>query len=139
MSGDRLLAVMAWQVPAPVHGSGIPRGVDFRRQAEATLSEAIKQSLGDQHVAAIDTLIEEGHPALVLAEEARYADLLVVGNRGQGEFDGMLLGSVSEYCVSHAPCPVVVVPVPPTTQRDNTPVGHVNALSKSGTKTAPVT
>jgi nucleotide-binding universal stress UspA family protein len=24
----------------------------------------------------------------------------------------MLLGSVSEYCVAHAPCPVAVVPAP---------------------------
>jgi nucleotide-binding universal stress UspA family protein len=68
--------------------------------------------VGDQREGAIDTLIEEGHPALVLVGEARYADLLVVGNRGHGEFAGMLLGSVSEYCVTHASCPVVVVPAP---------------------------
>jgi nucleotide-binding universal stress UspA family protein len=51
----------------------------------------------------------EGHPAKVLAEQAAAADLLVVGARGLGHFAGMLLGSVSDFCVHHAPGPVTVV------------------------------
>ena len=33
----------------------------------------------------------------------------MVGSRGHRELKGMLLGSVSEFCVTHANCPVVVV------------------------------
>jgi nucleotide-binding universal stress UspA family protein len=38
------------------------------------------------------------------------ADLLVVGSRGYGGFRGLLLGSVSQQCAQHAPCPVVIIP-----------------------------
>ncbi|KAI8078743.1 uncharacterized protein BX664DRAFT_286854 [Halteromyces radiatus] len=35
--------------------------------------------------------------------------LLIVGTRGLSEFQGMLLGSVSKYCLQHSPIPVTVV------------------------------
>jgi nucleotide-binding universal stress UspA family protein len=53
--------------------------------------------------------VREGHPAQVLLDAGETAELLVVGNRGHGGFSGMLLGSVSQYLVTHAHCPVVVV------------------------------
>jgi nucleotide-binding universal stress UspA family protein len=60
--------------------------------------------------APIVTRVVQGHPAQVLLDAARGADLLVVGSRGHGTLAGMLLGSVSQHCVQHSPCPVVVVP-----------------------------
>jgi nucleotide-binding universal stress UspA family protein len=51
-----------------------------------------------------------GRPATVLKRVAEGGDLLVVGARGLGELEGVVLGSVSQRCATGAPCPVVVVP-----------------------------
>jgi nucleotide-binding universal stress UspA family protein len=48
-------------------------------------------------------------PAAALVGAAREAALVVVGSRGHGGFTGLLLGSVSQQVINHAPCPVVVV------------------------------
>ncbi len=50
-----------------------------------------------------------GKPSRRLVEASRGADLLVVGARGHGGFKDLKLGSVSEQCVRHAKCPVLVV------------------------------
>jgi nucleotide-binding universal stress UspA family protein len=56
----------------------------------------------------VKSRVVQGHPAPLLVEASKGADLLVVGSRGHGEFVGMLIGSVSEYCAANAHCPVVV-------------------------------
>lgn len=44
--------------------------------------------------------------------------LLVVGSRGLGPLQQMVVGSISRHCVDHAHCPVVVV------RGDAAPTGH---------------
>ena len=48
-------------------------------------------------------------PSIVSAAEAESVDLVVVGTHGRGAIGRLLLGSVSDHVVRHAPCPVLVV------------------------------
>lgn len=57
----------------------------------------------------IETILAEPPPAEALIRASERARLLVVGSRGLGGFNELLLGSVSHQCVLHAHCPVVVV------------------------------
>jgi nucleotide-binding universal stress UspA family protein len=61
-------------------------------------------------------VIEE-HPASALVDASKGASLLVVGNRGHGEFVDLLIGSVSLHCVAHADCPVVILRGPEAARR----------------------
>jgi nucleotide-binding universal stress UspA family protein len=54
----------------------------------------------------------EPPPAEALAKESEGASLLVVGSRGLHGFEELAKGSVSNYCVHYAHCPVLVVPRP---------------------------
>ena len=56
----------------------------------------------------IKRLVQAGPPARVLCEAAADAAALVVGVRGLGGFAGMVLGSVSQQVLRHAPGTVVV-------------------------------
>jgi nucleotide-binding universal stress UspA family protein len=57
----------------------------------------------------IDTDQLTGGPAEAVTDAGSGALMLVVGSRGGGEFAALVLGSVSRYAATHAPCPVVVV------------------------------
>jgi nucleotide-binding universal stress UspA family protein len=108
--GGSLDVIMTWELPTS-YGWVAPYPEGFDPEADTRLIlDATVAALRTEHPGLdIRTEVIEGHPAPVLIEAARGAQLLVVGSRGHGAFSGMLLGSVSEHCVSNSPCPVVVV------------------------------
>lgn len=109
LTGDELRVVMSWEIPSMAYWAPVPEGLDFEKETGQVLHRTVVEVLGEHPTVAVTELVREGHPAPVLLAESAHADLLVVGSRGHGEFTGMLIGSVSEHCVTHASCPVVVV------------------------------
>lgn len=99
----------AWQIPATYGRSHDFSQVDFSADAKRTLDGAIEEVLGKDPRVSVTPQLVSGHPAEVLIEASEHAGLLVVGASGHGGFVGMLLGSVTQHCVSHASCPVVVI------------------------------
>ena len=78
------------------------------QDARRTLAEATRRVADVEPDLAVDAELLSGPPAQVLLDAATGASMLVVGSRGEGGFAAMLLGSVSRYVATHAPCPVVV-------------------------------
>jgi nucleotide-binding universal stress UspA family protein len=107
-------AVIAWHYPvaagsygwAPTH---IPESFNFRENAEKVLADAIGTACDQGSGVPVRARVVEGVAARVLLDASHGADLLVVGSRGHGGFTEALLGSVSQHCVHHARCPVVVI------------------------------
>jgi nucleotide-binding universal stress UspA family protein len=114
LTGASVQAVIAWQYPAPVSGYGwapvaVLEVADYEEIAEKVVTEAISTAVDPGSDVRVTTVVREGNPTQVLIAAAVGADLLVVGSRGHGGFAGALLGSVSQHCVHHAPCPVAVI------------------------------
>jgi nucleotide-binding universal stress UspA family protein len=82
---------------------------DLHRAAEHLLDRTITESGVDLDGLEVERVVAEGGPASVLLDLVTPPDLLVVGSRGHGGFTSLLLGSVSQQCAHHAPCPVVIV------------------------------
>jgi nucleotide-binding universal stress UspA family protein len=109
LTHSTLELVMTWEWPSD-YGWAItyPSGYD-PSESVAKIIEGAETTVREQYPELkIVVRVLQGHPAPILVDASKGADLLVLGSRGHGEFVGMLIGSVSEYCATHAHCPVVI-------------------------------
>lgn len=124
LTGATIEAVAVWQDPTMNGYSlgwapGAYAGEDLAQIAQKNLDDTIDEvRAGLEQPVEVGTRVLQGPAAMLLPEVAAGAQLLVVGSRGHGAFAGMVLGSVSQHCVQHLTCPVVVVP-----PSDPTPAG----------------
>ena len=108
-----LVLMHVWYVPSTGLGDfPFPRGIaerilaDARRSLEAAAAEARAAGLE-----AVTSRLLQGVPGWTIIDAVNKdpaIDLLVIGTHGRTGLKRVLVGSVAEYIVRHAPCPVLV-------------------------------
>ena len=111
--GVPLVAVHTWQ---DTHMTGawtaLPGTVDWdwlQAEEEKQLAERLGAWREKFPQVEVRPVVERERPERALLGHAAGAQLLVVGSRGRGALSGLGLGSVSQYLLHHAECPVAVV------------------------------
>ncbi|PFG41960.1 nucleotide-binding universal stress UspA family protein [Isoptericola jiangsuensis] len=111
--GAVLEPVFAWQITtlAPLPGSWgwAPPIDDYERFARDCLDAAVRDAGVSLPAERVRPQVLHGQAAKMLVEAATGADRLVVGTRGLGGFDRLVLGSTSRQVLDFAPCPVTVL------------------------------
>ena len=108
-SGAVLDIVTAWMFPMAIGYAFTTTVEEVRQQARSLVDHAIS------HVADVapDVVVRgeatEQPPGPALVKASQGADLLIVGSRGMGGFEELLVGSVGHYCMRRAPCSAVIV------------------------------
>ncbi len=119
--GDRITLVSVVDLPLPVgmdiYGGYLPDTTELEKtakeNAKRVLSDAaarLRSDLGDKEVQ-ISTELLFGSPESRIVElaERLKPDLVVVGSHDYSAWERLLIGSVSDAVVHHAPCSVLVV------------------------------
>jgi nucleotide-binding universal stress UspA family protein len=114
MRGVPLTVVSSWWEPAAVDAADVTDGSVLNLAAMRTraLDRAglVTSQWREKYPEVTCTFSAARQaPRAVLCAAAQTAGLLVVGARGLGGIPGMLLGSVSQAVLEHAPCPVAVL------------------------------
>lgn len=108
-------ATMAWQPESPPGAAqrvGLPRRLpeELRQRHAEKLAESVSEATRGDHSLDPRQVLARGWPPELLVRASMGAVLLVLGGHGRGGLMDSAIGSVTEYCIRHAYCPVVVVP-----------------------------
>ena len=96
-----------------------PEMMALAPELEEKLSQEVRETLerakqaADKENISCETIVHVGGPAnefIVQEAKDRDIDLIVMGTHGKTAFERVVMGSVTERVIGHAPCPVMVVP-----------------------------
>jgi len=112
-AGGRVVAVCVWRVPFAGQGDPLAQA-EAEREARGAASRTVEAALArvrttEHGAVGVETFVVDGRAGVALHEAGKGAALTVVGSRGRGDVQGMLLGSVSQDVLHHADGPVAVV------------------------------
>ena len=105
------IAEQAINMSATEHLKENPKSI-MEKLSQEVLEKARRQAneagVRDDHIEKITVDGDQARQLIQIAERQN-ADLIIVGSRGRGRLEGLLLGSVSQKVAALAPCPCLIV------------------------------
>lgn len=80
-----------------------------RESTGQEILDQAREQVGDRLDVREELLEEPAAEAIIRVAHTREADLIIMGTRGLGSLQGLLMGSVSHKVLNHAPCPVMLI------------------------------
>lgn len=113
----KIVTVVDMAVPytVDIYGGNLPATVELEKAARENadkILESAHQTISEKlSEVRVSTEVLYGSPESRIVETAENmnADLIIVGSHGYNRWERLLLGSVSDSVVHHAPCSVLVV------------------------------
>jgi len=95
----------------------VSKAVEATRKAGASILTDGEQKVKAKEVQ-VETTLREGHTVQEIVQTAKEGkfDLIVIGGRGISKIRELLLGSVTDGVIHHAPCPVLVIKLVPRSE-----------------------
>lgn len=108
-TGSALVVVHAWQ-PRDSDDPHLRKSdwADYADGCEQRIRSWIESERAAHADVQVSVQITRGNPSRVLAEHSASTDLMVVGARGSGGFEGLRLGQVARDLLSHSKCTLVI-------------------------------
>ena len=123
--GDEIKIVSVVDMAVPmaidIYGGYLPDTGELEKTARENASklldsteERIKNQFPDKNLnISSEVLFGSPESRIVETAEAIHPDIIVLGSHGYSRWERLLLGSVSDSVVHHAPCSVLIVRTPP--------------------------
>ena len=105
-----VIVVVTFNPPSAIRRRGILETehlrIEMEEDAKEVATEAAQLFLDRGHRARALVVVGDPVEAILETAAAEHVDLIVIGRRGLGRLEGMLVGSVSERVARHATVPV---------------------------------
>ncbi len=123
--GDEIKIVSVVDMAVPmaidIYGGYLPDTGEIEKTARENAGKLLDrteqrikvQFPGESLVISSEVLFGSPESRIVETAEATHPDLIVLGSHGYSRWERLLLGSVSDSVVHHAPCSVLIVRTPP--------------------------
>lgn len=118
----KIISVVDMAVPMAIdiYGGYLPDTAEMEKTAREHAAKILTDTCeklegicgGDKVTVTSDVLFGTPESRIVETAEEMGADMIIVGSHGYSRWERLLLGSVSDSVVNHAPCSVLVVRVP---------------------------